>query len=189
MTGRTNKPHNLSKRRAEAKAAAKFASVVDSDTVTVPGHDSKQYRVRIWRKGRNGDGEQVVNLRCHNLHTGETCKGMRYSRHTVCYHGLASVIKLAEVKDAQASFCADDDRAETLARLGGTVVRLENGSNGQGHQSVVVSRNKPEPAAEPTPESVSTPEDAPDWHWKDAAARSKTTMSSAAVLARLYWEG
>lgn len=132
-----NKPSNLSKRRKEAAAAAKFAQVQDnSNQVLVPGHDGKQYTVTIDRRSRHN-----VVVSCVD-NDGAVCKGMHYSEHTVCYHALAAVITLTIAKKNKISFCANRTRALQLARMGGRVLRLANGQNSAGEQWLVVVSGK-----------------------------------------------
>lgn len=121
---------NLSERVSKARAASLFCKTLawDGDNrptkIITPGSDAKQYEVIIRRNG-------CITVDCHWCPGGWAsrtsgyipCKG---NEHSVCYHSLAALLVAAESRDSTVSFCATEDDANQLARLGGVVTFVTN---------------------------------------------------------------
>ncbi len=137
MTGKaevTNKPTNLSKRRREAARSATFAKVEDDGRVTVPGHNGERYIVKVNRRNARN-----TTMSCWKVSNGKPCSGMNKT-HTLCYHAIAAIIKLAELRENNVSFCADEASARNVAKLNsGKVIHVLNSFNALAEMIVVVS--------------------------------------------------
>ena len=95
--------------------ARKVASFVGIDervngkpvALTVPGHDGRKYKVRL-------DRSRKLSYWCG-------CKG---SAHSVCYHGIAAVMRVAREKGWKVSWTRGQSEAIRLSNLGGRPLSL-----------------------------------------------------------------
>lgn len=117
----------LSERVNKARAASLFCKAIAWDgenrptKIITPGSDAKQYEVIIRRNGCI-----TTQCRCCSNNCLPACKGNESS---VCYHSLAALLLAAESRDRTVSFCATEDDANQLARLGGIVTFVTNHAN------------------------------------------------------------
>lgn len=111
----------LKSRVEKSRAAARFAKVIENDTVgrarlvVVPGSEGKQYTVELIRWDAHG----MILTDCHD-HT-EICKGnsaMREGPGGICYHSLAALVAAGARRKHLVRFCEDDQDASRLTRLG-----------------------------------------------------------------------
>ena len=116
-----NYHRNLGTRVQKAKATT--ATVVNDSLVRVQG--SKSYTVKVSRT--NG----TMNISCQ-------CQG---NKHTICYHGMIAIVKLAKAKDYKVSFCISQEHARRLARIGGKVYHIKS-DNGDGELWMVAQMVK-----------------------------------------------
>ena len=129
MTSKTS----LSKRVRKARAAAQFGRVMDVDgagRVThtiVPGSDGKHYEQFIRRDDSRMPGMTVECRIWTTWGTGPLCPGN--GNGTICYHAMAA-LEMASRERANGkskmslSWCANDDDAGLLKRLGGKAIAV-----------------------------------------------------------------
>lgn len=106
--------------KSEARAASLFAKIVDDNgktaVVTVPGHDSKTYKVILRRDGGTMTAECL-------LQTSIGDKPCASGDH-LCYHSIAAMIKLAAVGKVALSFTKNVDSARRLAHIAKDTARV-----------------------------------------------------------------
>jgi len=130
------KKGNLAGRVSQARAAARFAVVVNRDgkgrarNVNLPGTDGKRRMVLLQRHRVRGDpaANWGISTTCNAVvERGDVvgyvpCPGNRFA--AVCYSSMAGVIVALAEKDYDVSFCVTAQDAERLSHLGGDVVKI-----------------------------------------------------------------
>ena len=130
------KKADLASRVRKAKAAARFAIVINRDgkgrvrNVHLPGTDGKLRMVLLQRHRVRGDPvtEWGLSTTCNAVvERGDVvgyvpCPGNSYA--TVCYSSMAAILVALDRAGYDVSFCATARDAMRLSRLGGDVVKV-----------------------------------------------------------------
>ena len=119
----------LSERVGRARKASAFAGVLTRDkeekirTLVVPGSCGRRYHEIVRRNGTS------ISVECR-LEVGRGYLDCQGNSHSVCYHAVATAIKVAAEAGYKVSLCDDPKKAERVRRL-------HNGKIGQlkSHQS------------------------------------------------------
>lgn len=106
--------------KSEARAASLFSKVISDNgktaVVTVPGHDSKTYKVILRRDGGVMTAECLLQT---SIGDKPCASGER-----ICYHSIAAMIKVAAVGKVALSFTENADSAKRLARIAKDTARV-----------------------------------------------------------------
>lgn len=130
------KRENLAGRVEKAKAAARFAVVINRDSkervrnICVPGTDGKRRMVILKRHRVRGDSvtRWGISTTCNavvergNVIGYVACPGNTYT--TVCYSSIAAIVVALDQAGYDVAFCATARDAVRLSRFGGDVVKV-----------------------------------------------------------------
>jgi hypothetical protein len=122
-------PQCLADRVREARAAAKFGTIVKTGAtseVTVPGHDAQRMDVLIRKEYVNQKHLLSGECRVWQIHGHKDCRG---NHNGVCYHTIAAVILLADAQGYDVSFTDSTKAADSTRKFGGTVTGLFSWQN------------------------------------------------------------
>lgn len=101
-----------------ALKAVEFCAVLERNEsnrptkVLVPGHEGRQYEVKITRNPIQQGERPVISVECHQKDIQSPCLGN--SNGKICYHCIAALLKSCE-KQGWLSFCDTRKEAEYIS--------------------------------------------------------------------------